>query len=163
MWEKLKGTGAIALGFAFIVGVFLFIGLIVRGGAWLSVKAYPWLQAVSALTLLVMILVLLPLSAFRRTRAFAGNGFVVSSYIFGVTLWVWGFLLTYVLWGAFAVIVGLFLLGVGVVPIAMLATATKGMWPTLGELVFLTMLVFGSRFFGIWLLSKTYRGPTASL
>ena len=74
--------------------------------------------------------------------------------MFGFTLWVWGLLLTYDLWGAIAVLVGLVLLGVGVVPIAMLATLFKGMWLTLGELVLLTVLTFGTRFAGAWAASK---------
>lgn len=58
------------------------------------------------------------------------------------------------LWGGIAVFIGLFLLGVGVVPIAMLATLFNGMWSTLGELFLLLILTFGSRFLGIYLVEK---------
>ena len=44
-----------------------------------------------------------------------------------------------------AVILGLFMAGIGVVPIAMLATLLKGMWGPLVELLLLTILTFGSR------------------
>jgi hypothetical protein len=44
-----------------------------------------------------------------------------------------------------AVFIGLFLAGVGMVPIAMLATLIKGMWGPLIELVLLTIMTFGSR------------------
>lgn len=173
MWEKIKlvgggligavgggliGAGGVVIGIGIFVAILLLIGLLVEGGAWLSAKAYPWLQTISAITLIVLVVVLLPLSFFSRTRSFSGSGILISSYVFGLTLWVWGFLLTYVLWGGFAVILGLFLFGVGVVPIAMLATLFKGMWPTLGELVFLTVLVFGLRFTAFWLLAKATRG-----
>ena len=56
--------------------------------------------------------------------------------------------------GALAVYIGLFLFGVGVVPIAMLATLFKGMWSTLGELVFLTILTYGARLVGAFVLTK---------
>ena len=79
---------------------------------------------------------------------------MIASLVFGFTLWVWGLLFTYHLWGAIAVFIGLFLMGVGVVPIAMLATLFKGMWSTLGELVLLTVLTFGTRFAGAWTAAK---------
>ncbi len=157
MWEKIKGAGGVVLGLGILVAIFLLIGLLLVGGAWLSAKIYPWLQIISGITLVVLVVLFLPLSFFGRTRVFAGNGFFIASYVFGLTLWVWGFLLTYVLWGGFAVIVGLFIFGVGVIPIAILATLFKGMWSTLGELLFLTVLVFGLRFLGFWLLSKATR------
>ena len=71
-----------------------------------------------------------------------------------MTLWVWGLILTYDLWGGAAVLVGLFLLGVGVVPMAMLATLFGAMWPTLGRLLLLAALTFGTRQFGAYLLAK---------
>jgi len=65
--------------------------------------------------------------------------------VFGATLWMEGLLLTLAIWGVGAVFIGLFLAGVGVVPIAMLATLIKGMWGPLIELVLLTIMTFGSR------------------
>jgi hypothetical protein len=55
------------------------------------------------------------------------------------------------------VFLGLFLLGVGVVPIAKHATLFKGMWLQLGELVLLTVLTFGLRAYSIYLDQKTDR------
>jgi hypothetical protein len=60
-----------------------------------------------------------------------------------------GLLLTYVIWGGFAVFIGLFLAGVGVVPVAMLATLLKGLWGPFGILIGLTILTFGTRIFGL--------------
>lgn len=155
MWEKLKEVGWTVLGIAFLVIIALLVGLFIRGGAWLSEKLYPWLVGISSLAIVILIFVLLPLAIFRKTRSLAGNGIMISSWVFGITLWVWGLLLTYHLWGAIAVFIGLFLLGVGVVPIAMLATLFKGMWSTLGELVLLTILTFGTRLAGAFVITKT--------
>lgn len=154
MWEKLKNVGWGVLGLAFLVVIALLVALFIHGGAWLSEKIYPWLVWISSLALVILIFVLLPLGVFRKTRAFAGNGMLIASWVFGLTLWVWGLLLTYHLWGALAVYIGLFLFGVGVVPIAMLATLFKGMWSTLGELVFLTILTYGARLVGSFVLTK---------
>ena len=154
MWEKIKNVGWSVAGLAFLVAIALLVALFIHGGAWLGEQIYPWLVWISSLALVILILVLLPLGVFRKTRAFAGNGMMIASWVFGITLWVWGLVLTYHLWGALAVYIGLFLFGVGVVPIAMLATLFKGMWSTLGELVFLTILTFGSRLGGAFVLTK---------
>lgn len=145
MWEKIKGAGWVVLCLGFFVLIVLLIGLFIHGGAWLGAKVYPWLESISSVALVVTVLILLPLSFIHRTRGFASVSLLVVSYVFGLSVWVWGLLLTYHLWGAWAVFLGLFFLGVGVVPIAMLATLFKGMWPQLGELIFLTVLVFGLR------------------
>lgn len=65
-----------------------------------------------------------------------------------------GLLLSWELWGPIAVIIGLFIFGIGVVPIAMLATLFNGMWIELGFLVLAIILTFGFRFFGIGLVEK---------
>jgi len=77
--------------------------------------------------------------------------------VFGLFLWVLGLIPTYHLWGGLAVFLGLFLFGVGVVPVAMLATLFKGMWLQFGELVFLTALVFGVRAYSMYVAQKADR------
>jgi hypothetical protein len=67
------------------------------------------------------------------------------SYLFGVTLWLTGFLVTFALWGTVAVVLGVLLLGVGVVPIGLLATALNGMWPQFFSLLVMVLLTFGTR------------------
>ena len=56
-------------------------------------------------------------------------------------------------WGTFAVILGLLVAGIGVVPIAMLAALTHGEWMILLELVILTVLTFGCRVYSQWIMS----------
>ena len=51
-------------------------------------------------------------------------------------------------------LLGVCLLGVGVVPMAMVATGVAKMWPTFGQLVLLAVLAYGTRRFGKNLLSK---------
>jgi len=157
MWEKIKGAGAAVLGIGFFLVIILLVGLFIHGGAWLSAKVYPWLGVAFSVTLGIALFILLPLGIFRKTRGFSGNGIIISSYIFGLTLWVWGFLLTYTLWGGLAVFIGLFLFGIGVVPIAMLATLFKGMWSTLCQLLLLTAMTFGSRFLGAFFVERSER------
>jgi hypothetical protein len=56
-----------------------------------------------------------------------------------------GFLLTLAIWGIGAIIIGFLIAGIGVVPIAILATLIKGLWPHFIELVLLTILTFSCR------------------
>src|SRR5208337_1828931 len=122
-------------------------------------KVYPWVVGLAAIAFAISVLVLLPLAAFRRTRNLSGNGLILCSYAFGISLWVWGFLVTYSLWGGFGLLIGLLLGGIGVVPLAMLATLSKGMWSILGQLVLLTAVTFGTRFLGYFLISWNESHP----
>jgi len=95
------------------------------------------------------LLILLPAGIFKKIRPYAGIGLFISSYVFGLTLWLTGLLITYVLWGIWAVIIGLFILGIGVVPIAILATLFSGVWSMFGFLLFMVFVTFGTRVLGM--------------
>ena len=155
MIKKIFGTIGSCLIFIVAIAVSIFFTIfLIHGGAKLADIILPYLSIIFAFTLLIAIIILLPLSIFRRTRNIAGWGLVISSFVFGFTLWVWGFLLTYVLWGAGALIIGLFIAGVGVIPIAMLATLFKGMWSIFAQLILLLILTFGARFLGVYLAER---------
>jgi hypothetical protein len=140
---------------AAVLAALVFITLLfLQGGVWLGEKVLPWLQRFSAATLIVVALVFLPLALFWRTRRFAARGMLSAASVFGMTLWLWGLVLTYNLWGGAAVLLGLFLLGVGVVPMAMIATLLAAMWPTLGKLLLLGLLTIATRRFGLQLLAQ---------
>ena len=124
------------LGGLLIMGVFLVVGLAIAGvfifgAAWASTKLLPVLTWI---VFGLVVFILLPLAIPRATRGFSSVALFVASYVFGATLWMEGLLLTLGIWGLGAVFIGLFLAGVGVVPIAMLATLLKGMWSPLIEL-----------------------------
>ena len=154
MKENLKAIGSFIIGIAVLIGVAIVAMMLIRGGAWVSEMLYPWIAVLSSFAFVVCIFILLPLAAFKKTRVFSGTGFYIASYVFGVSLWVWSLLLTYFLWGGFALFVGLFLAGVGVLPIAMLATAFNGMWTQFGELVLTMVITYATRSFGYYLVSK---------
>ena len=112
-------------------------------------KVLTWLMLLSILVLGINIVVLLPLALFPATRTWACKGFLISFYVFGLTGWLLGLLWTWYLWGGVAVIIGLFIFLVGVVPIAMLATLFNGMWLELGLLALAVILTFGFRTLGM--------------
>ena len=155
MKETLKNLGSCLLYIVIFIGVILLIPLFLKGGLWLSVIIYPWLVLISLITFAICILILLPLAIFKGTRGASGIGFFIASYIFGATTWVWSFLLVYILWGVFVLIIGLFIAGIGVIPIAMLATLFNGKWSEFGQLALSVVLTLGFRFLGIYLVEKS--------
>lgn len=143
-------AGLAGLGGLLVVGAFLLASLalgtvFIFGAAWASTKLLPWFSVLTWLGLAVVVFLLLPLAIPRTTRGFSSVALLMASYIFGATLWMEGLLLTLSTWGVVAVFIGLFMAGVGVVPIAMLATLLKGMWGPLIELVLLVIMTFASR------------------
>lgn len=151
MNEKLKSVGTVALGLIFFLGLLIVIGLLIGGVAWVSSRLLPWLSIASVFAFALLILVLLPLSAIRATRSFAAVTILYISYLFGATVWIEGLLTTLSLWGGWAVIVGLFFAGVGVVPVGMLAALFHKQWWQFLELVGLIILTFGCRIYALWI------------
>ena len=154
MSDKLKGAGTWLLGIVGLLAILAIPALFLVGAEWLSERLLPWFILASTLALAFVLFVVLPLSVFRRCRGFAAIASLVASYVFGTALWMWALLLTLALWGTWAVVIGLFMMGVGVVPIAMVATLFKGMSSILAQLVVLTVLTFGTRFYAVWIADK---------
>lgn len=171
MWDKIKSSGMFVFGLTLIpilLGLailpFLIYGLYIYGIAhfsswlnlnlinlisWFDVNLMPWLNFISGIASIIAVLVLFPLAFIKRTRNLASNGLLLTSYIFGIDLWVWSLIITNHLWGILAVYIGLLILGVGIIPIAMLAILFNGLWLQLGETIFLSTLIVG-----VYLLSK---------
>jgi hypothetical protein len=77
----------------------------------------------------IVFLLLIPLAAWRRTRGFAVITMFVISYFCGFTAWVYGAACTLMAWGWIGLGIGLLVLGVGVVPLAMVAALFKSEVP----------------------------------
>jgi len=118
-------------------------------------KIYPLISDIAFLVFLFDLIIALPLSFFRKTKRFSGTTIFYSSYVFGLQLWLSGLMLTLQIWGIWAALIGILLLGVGVVPIAMIATLLNGMWSEFFQLLLSIILVFGSRILGTYLLGKS--------
>lgn len=154
MREKSKTFLIAVIGIAGILVFWLVASLFLKGSAWLGTVLYPWLTQIFGFVFWVFVLILLPLALFRKTRSFSGTSIYVTSFIFGTYLWITSFLITYDVWGLIAVIIGLLIVGIGIIPIAMLASLFHGEWSTLGQLILLLILTMGSRILGIRLVEK---------
>jgi hypothetical protein len=98
---------------------------------------------------------LLPLCLFKKTRPWAGIGFYFSSYLFGACLWAFSCIVVINIWGYGALAVGLLFAGVGVVPVALLATLIHAEWPWFLNLIISIILTFGARWLGAWLATAS--------
>ena len=123
-------------------------------------KIYPVVSDIALLIFLFDLIIALPISFFRKARVLSGNTILYSSWVFGLQLWLSGLMLTWQIWGLGVALLGILFLGVGVVPIAMLATLFNGKWIELLQLILSIVLVFGSRLLGAYIVSKSIKHET---
>lgn len=146
----------------FIIGIVVFIAIVnlalffIYGGLWLSERALSWLFIVIWIVFILDIFIIIPLGLFkyRKAKEISAIGLIISSYVFGLTLWLWTLLLTYMIWGMIAVIIGLLITGIGVVPIALLATVINGEWSVAVQIIMLIIFTFGSRMLGYYFAER---------
>lgn len=158
MHSKVAAVGKYGLGMVGCLVMLSLPALFLVGAEILGEFVLPWLLLTCPVVLGLSALVVCPLAIFRVTRPWAGLVMVIGSYVFGLTAWFLGFLLTLDLWGPIAVIIGLFIFGVGIVPIAMLATLLNAMWLELGILSLAILLTFGYRIGGYGLVEAGEAG-----
>src|SRR5208282_870688 len=77
-------------------------------------------------------LILFTFAMWKRTRPVAGAIVFATSYLFGIIVWLFSAVLSFTFWGLTGLLLGLILLGVGVVPMAMLAAAINSHWDMAG-------------------------------
>jgi hypothetical protein len=152
MIEKLKKLGTSALGVVGLIAMFaipiVLTILFLKGALWASENLLRALILIGFIVIVLDIVILLPLSVFRRLRPHTGGLIYLSSYLFGLVTWLYGFIVTYALWGGFAVVVGLSFFGVGVVFMAILASLFKAMWEPFFTVLVLAAFTYGSRLAG---------------
>ena len=154
MSKILKSIGGFLIGIAFLLLLISIAMLLIKGSVWVGVKVLPWLSIIMLIVFVIDIFIILPLGLFRKTKRVSGTGLVLSSYVYGVTIWFWALLITYFTWGALAVFIGLVIAGIGVVPIALLATIIKGQWANSGQIILFIVLTFGSRALGLYFVER---------
>jgi hypothetical protein len=149
----LNKLGGYALGTCVAIAFLALPIVFLMGAVWSSVHLLPLLIDMGWWVLGITVFIALPLAISRKMRGPVAPAIMYSSFFYGVTAWLIGFLLTYTHWGIFAVILGLFIIGIGVVPIGLLASAFHG-WDGFFPLLALVILTFGSRIVAIALASS---------
>jgi hypothetical protein len=70
-------------------------------------------------------------------------------------------LTTYTLWGPLAVVAGILMAGIGIVPLAIIACVTKGLWAIAVQMFLIVLLTWGSRLGAVALLESAEKYPQA--
>ncbi len=146
--NALKSIGGAILGIIIFIGVIIGAILLFTLGVRASAVIAPYVYALTGILFLVNIVTLL-LAIVPGARGGVGVVLYVSSYVYGLATWIYGLFATLSLWGVLAIIIGLFLGGVGVVPIGMLAALFHGRWDIFFTLLILTILTYGTRMAGL--------------
>ena len=118
-------------------------------------KLYPWVSNIALAVFIIDLIVVLPISFFKKPKGLCGIILLNSSYILGLQLWLSGLMLTLQIWGIWAAIIGILLFGVGVIPIALIATSVKGMWNEGFQILLSVLVVFATRMLGAYLIEKS--------
>ena len=126
------------------------IDWLIRG----AMTVHGWIAPFASIGLTVAILILLPMAIFRKTRIIAGSGFLIWSYVVGATIWFWSAAIALILWGIWGLVIGFFLAGVGVVPIAFVAGLFAGQWSIPLWILGSVAVVFSTRYFAFRLMDS---------
>jgi hypothetical protein len=151
MGDRFKSAGSYAFVLALLVGLVAIPVVFLLGVEWAAKHLLQPLVTAGWIALAIDVLVLIPLSIFRRLRGFTGVAIFISSYIFGLVTWLLSFTVTYILWGSWAAFLGVLLFGGTVVPFAILATVFNGKWYDLVTILILFTLTWGVRFLGLFI------------
>jgi len=154
--DKLKSIGGILFGVALVVGAIVATVLFFTYGAQVAFTISPFVNLIAGI-LIVINVVLLLIAIIPGARGVAGIIIYFSSYIYGLSAWIYGLAVTLALWGWIAVIIGLFLGGIGVVPIGMLAAVFNGHWDIFFTLLLAAVLTYAARLIGMLLAESGER------
>lgn len=153
MIVRIKQIAAISLPAALLIGGLLFFWL-VTGVPEFAALLLIYLFYACAITFAINLIIMIPLSFVRRTRHHLSVFFMLSSYVYGATLWLWSISLVNHLWGAFITAIGTIIMFIA--PLAMLAALLNGLWSPLIQLIILAFLAFACRVLPLSLLNKSY-------
>ena len=114
----------------------------------------PVLGVISVATLCSLLLVLS-----RKTRRFSGWAFYTCSFVFGMKAWLMGASITLSLWGWIGLLIGVLIVGVGVIPMAIVATFVSGDKDLTMVVVLITLVVITwlLRLIGLMIIAKSER------
>jgi hypothetical protein len=124
----------------------------------LSIETYntiiDWIVDIFFLDVALCLLLATPFALFRRTRGFAGIAIIAASWIGGAALWIGCATLTYALWGIAALVAGILILGVGVLPMALIAAGWISDWSDFWALSAMMAILLVLRLAGSFLMHK---------
>jgi len=148
-----KAIGSLMVG---IIGVAIFclvVGLFLGGTVAISRVLEPYLFKAFTITL-ISGAILIPIALIRATRPLALIGYGIAEKLTSLILFLHAILITWSFWGAFAVCLGLFLAGVGIVPVAVVCMVFNREWFGLLDLIILIAAAIGFRCTFFWIAHR---------
>lgn len=156
--QALKSIGSTLLGIVIFVGIIIMTILLFTLGAKVAFTIQPFINWLAGILFIINLLALL-VALVPKTRGISGLVIYLSSYIYGLGTWIFGLAVTLALWGWLAVIIGVLMGGVGVVPIGMLAAIFHGKGGIFWTLLINLALTYGARIIGTLLVSNAENQP----
>jgi len=151
-----------AFGLLYFVGSLAFCGLLIWKPDYVGHHVFAVAKPLYDL-FLAWLPVFAILAVFRRTRFVAGMYGAIAAWVFGATGWAWALLVTYDYWGRAGVVIGTLIMGIGIVPISVVAGGLHGDWFSVSRVLLCVGLAFGCRYGSLWLSHHDgQRKPTAS-
>ena len=153
-----KSIGYSMAGIAGVIILFIIPILAVGGGLWFFDNFYQAMGCI-ALAVLALSVMLILLSIIPTLRIITGTGLYAISFILGGIFWLTCMYTVYSVWGLLGVIFGIVFFKAVFVP-AVLAVLLDFKDPLQARLITLVILVlamaiiYGLRFFGIWIIDK---------
>jgi hypothetical protein len=145
---------SLCLGICMLLGVGSVIGVFVKDANWLTINVWsPYVLPANSLALLGFAPLALILMFFRRTRGLGSLGVVVLTYFFGYTLWLYSLMVTASL-SKVLLVIGLLLVGVGVIPTAVIAAVVSGQWAVAASIVTAATVIVIARVVAGYVLTR---------
>lgn len=149
--ETAKGLGGFVIGLIGLVLVVVIAALLLYGVVWVAdwLKTLFWVLAKLALS--VQILVLIPMSAFRRTRGVSLAGMSIASVVYLILVFVASTVLAYQNFGIMGLVLGLMGAGVGVIAVGIVSALINGMWVEAADVAIVLVIWVGTSLYSDWL------------
>ena len=149
VWVIIGVSFSVSLFIACIGGImFAFL----KGVPWMEDNILPISQNLFWFNLMIFMPVALILVIPRELRMHAATALYCVTMLFGLTLWVWSFILVGKLLSIGWIVVGLLFAGVGVVPLAAIAAAIRGHWGIVWQIILIVGLLAAFRGWSLYLL-----------
>lgn len=146
--EKIGNIAGASLGVAFVI-LFVILGITLWWGGiailmLICNAILPYIATINAWMTILCIFIFLPLLAIKKTRIISCYGFGIASMIYGLLLFAGSTVIVYKFWGSMGVSIGVFLGGITIVPMALLALLTHGEFGVFGMTLLQCAFVIGT-------------------
>ncbi|MDQ3089792.1 MAG: hypothetical protein M3Q24_01390 [bacterium] len=153
MLEKIKNLWGILLGITvFVLMISIAIGFL-EGGVWAFEAFYKYIEKINGFVFYFIIFLIL-LSVIPKIRIYTGAGIVYGTYLWGALFWLTSLYVTYTFWGFWGILIGIFLMGVGIFATAILALLFNGEGGTALIMLVSLIIIYAIRILGGWIITK---------